>query len=421
LCELQCGGDVRQAVKLAAQHLGVAKPGRPPEPTTEDRYLIQAAAALGLGSGQEDAPTWPYFVDQGGTWMVQSPNKDGSPRLPLLLANFTAAITEEREVDDGEQVQERYTIVAMCGDRTRTVDMAREDFEGDGALGRIVAALGARARVNPRAQAAVVRDAIKAFSTDVQSRRTYAHTGWVNNHTQFLFGNGYVDKDGWHTDNGAQLPQRLHQYHIDEAALAAPSMPTALDTFDALLDMVPPPVIIPLLGALLLAPIAHTIGAPQPMCHVYGVTGSHKTAITCAAMGLWGSFSPAQPTDTWTSTANSIQRLGWYLKDVPMVLDDYKAAHVKPSQVTFLLQNYGDGMARGRLDAHAEARNAFPIRATLISSGEDQPEGEASALARILSIPLARGDVDRTKLTQVQEQAAHLPVVLVQYLRWLAT
>jgi hypothetical protein len=94
---------------------------------------------------------------------------------------------------------------------------------------------------------------------------------------------------------------------------------------------------------------------------------------------------------------------------------------VKPSQVTFLLQNYGDGMARGRLDAHAEARNAFPIRATLISSGEDQPEGEASALARILSIPLARGDVDRAKLTQVQEQAAQLPVVLVHYLRWLAT
>ena len=136
--------------------------------------------------------------------------------------------------------------------------------------------------------------------------------------------------------------------------------------------------------------------------------------------GVWGNFSPAQPTDTWTSTANSIQRLGWYLKDVPMVLDDYKAAHVKPSQVTFLLQNYGDGMARGRLDAHAEARNAFPIRATLISSGEDQPEGEASALARILSIPLARGDVDRAKLTQVQEQAAQLPVVHVEYLRWLA-
>jgi hypothetical protein len=156
------------------------------------------------------------------------------------------------------------------------------------------------------------------------------------------------------------------------------------------------------------------------MCHLYGVTGSHKTAICCAAMALWDSFSPAHPTDTWTSTANSIQRLGWYLKDAPMLLDDYKAAHVKPAQVTFLLQNYGDGMAQGRLDANAVARSAFPIRATLISSGEDQPEGEASALARILSVPLARGEVDRTKLTAVQETAAQLPVLLVDYLHWLA-
>ncbi len=77
-----------------------------------------------------------------------------APRSYPSSLNFTATITEEREVDDGEQVQERYTIMATCGDRTRNVDMAREDFEGDGALGRIVAALGARARVNPRAQAA---------------------------------------------------------------------------------------------------------------------------------------------------------------------------------------------------------------------------------------------------------------------------
>jgi hypothetical protein len=227
LCEWECGGDVREAVKVAAQRLGRHQPEQMPALemssvraiATEGRYLAQAAAALGLGDEPGDGPTWPYLLDQGGMWLVQSPNKDGSPKLPLLLANFTAAITEEREVDDGEQVQERYTIVAICGDRTRTVDMAREDFEGDGAVGRIVAALGARARVNPRAQAAVVRDAIKAFSTEVQSRRTYAHTGWVNHHTQFLFGNGYVDTDGWHAADGAQLPQRLHQYQLDHAAL----------------------------------------------------------------------------------------------------------------------------------------------------------------------------------------------------------
>ncbi|CAA9280865.1 MAG: hypothetical protein AVDCRST_MAG93-3186, partial [uncultured Chloroflexia bacterium] len=277
------------------------------------------------------------------------------------------------------------------------------------------------ARINPRAESKFLRDAIKAFSADVVIRTVYAYTGWIDDRRRFLFGNGVIDSDGWQEGGGAQLPVRLQQYQLDEAAIQTLPISQALATFDTLLEVAPPEVIIPLLGALLLPPIAWTIAAPQPMVHLYGITGSHKTALTCAAMALWGRFAPAQPTDTWTSTPNSIQKLGWYLKDTPFLLDDYKAAHVKPAQVTFLLQNYGDGMARGRLDANAEARTAFPIRATLISSGEDQPEGEASALARILSVPLARGQVDRAKLTDVQANAQSLPVLLVDYLSWLAT
>jgi hypothetical protein len=103
-----------------------------------------------------------------------------------------------------------------------------------------------------------------------------------------------------------------------------------------------------------------------------------------------------------------------------MLLDDYKAANVKPQQVTFLLQNYGDGTARGRLDANSEARAAFPIRAVLISSGEDQPEGEASTLARILSVSLPRGAVHRGHLTAVQRDGARLHVLTEQYMAWLA-
>src|SRR3712207_5707391 len=141
-----------------------------------DGYVAHAAAALGLTADHPDGPTWPYFMEQGGMWMVQPPNKDGSPKLPLLLANFTARITEELDIDDGESRQERYTIAAACGPRTRSLEVAREDFEGDGAVQRIVAALGARARLNPRAHLAFVRDAIKALSTAVQRRTRYAHT-----------------------------------------------------------------------------------------------------------------------------------------------------------------------------------------------------------------------------------------------------
>jgi hypothetical protein len=104
---------------------------------------------------------------------------------------------------------------------------------------------------------------------------------------------------------------------------------------------------------------------------------------------------------------------------MPMLLDDYKAANVKPQQVTFLLQNYGDNMARGRLDSNSEVRS-FPIRGALLSSGEDQPEGEASTLSRILSVPLGRGSVNRGKLSDVQQRARLLQLITVDYLRWLA-
>jgi hypothetical protein len=228
---------------------------------------------------------------------------------------------------------------------------------------------------------------------------------------------------GWHaadepTSTRAHLPQRLERYRLtppDDCTISQ-----ALTMLDELIELAPSSVMVPLLGGVLLAPIASTIGTPAPMIHVYGPTGCHKTSICCAALSLLGEFCPAHPTDTWTSTANSVQRLGWHLKDTAMLLDDYKAANVKPQQVTFLLQNYGDGTARGRLDANSEARAAFPIRAVLISSGEDQPEGEASTLARILSVSLPRGAVHRGRLTVVQREYTRLHLLTEQYMAWLA-
>lgn len=247
----------------------------------------------------------------------------------------------------------------------------------------------------------------------------YTHTGWVEG--RYLFGNGYIDAEGWQPSTGesasrAHLPDRLERYELHPSG----TPDEALATFDDLLDLAAPAVMVPLVGGVLLAPLLHQFDAPAPMIHLYGPTGSHKTSIACAALALWGDFTPARPTDTWTSTANSVQRLGWHLKDAPMLLDDYKAANVKPAHVTFLLQNYGDGMARGRLDSNSEARSAYPIRGVLISSGEDQPEGEASTLARILSVGLARGAVQRDKLTAVQQHAQRLHQLTIAYLQWQA-
>jgi hypothetical protein len=433
-CILEHSGDVSAAVRAAAAQLGMQQ-------QHDAAQLAQAGRALGLGggladsadhpaqaaegaAGAEDAAqaaegaagsdTYPYFIHDGGMWM-----KDKG--AAAVLCNFTARIVAETTLCDGEHTEEHYTILATCGNRTRRIDMKRADFESEGALARIVAALGARARVHPRAQVRFIMDAIKAFSRAIDEQTIYTHAGWVDG--RYLFANGYIDTLGWHaadepTSTRAHLPQRLERYRLtppDDCTISQ-----ALTMLDELIELAPSSVMVPLLGGVLLAPIASTIGTPAPMIHVYGPTGCHKTSICCAALSLLGEFCPAHPTDTWTSTANSVQRLGWHLKDTAMLLDDYKAANVKPQQVTFLLQNYGDGTARGRLDANSEARAAFPIRAVLISSGEDQPEGEASTLARILSVSLPRGAVNRRRLTVVQREYARLHLLTEQYMAWLA-
>jgi hypothetical protein len=405
-CLLNHNGDVKAAVKAAAHELGLTAQSHQPD------MLAQAGRVLGLGEATSDP--WPYFLHEGGMWMEQY-NSDGTAKNPLLLCNFTARITTETILNDGERQDEMFTISATCSNRSRTIELKRTEFEHETALGRIVAALGARARVNPKTQPKYVLDAIKAFSCNVQETIIHTHTGWVGQ--RYLLSNGYVDATGWHEGVGGHLPRRLQQYRF-----TPPNVPMddVLTLFDNLLTLAPSNVMIPLLGGVLQGPMLNAINAPSPMIHVHGTTGCHKTSITCAAMGLFGDFLPAQPSDTWTSTSNSIQRLGWHLKDMPILLDDYKAANVKPQQVTFLLQNYGDNMARGRLDSNSEIRAAFPIRGILISSGEDQPEGEASTLARILSVQLERRTVDRAKLSYIQQHAQRLHLLTIDYLTWLA-
>ncbi|HRC58770.1 MAG TPA: DUF927 domain-containing protein, partial [Kofleriaceae bacterium] len=332
------------------------------------------------------------------------------------LCNFTARITEEVLLDDGEQQEEQYTIAMQCGVKARAVTVKCTDFEGDGAVARLTAALGYRARINPAAQVRRVTDAIKVLSADVVERTIYTHTGW--NAGRFLYGNGYVDRDGWHESNVCQLPERLEQYRFTPPAA---SIGEALALFDQLLGLTRAIVIVPVLGALVLPPIASTIDTHPPLVHLYGTTGSQKSYGMCALMALWGGFTPMKPTDSWASTAKSSQKLGWHLMHAPMVLDDYKLVHVDKENVISILQNYGDGLARGRLTASSDLRRAYPIRAVLLSTGEDQPEGEAATYARMLSVSIGRGWIDLNVLTRVQTDAALLQILMLDYLRWLAT
>lgn len=405
-CKLHHNDEVKAAVKSAAQEMGIDRKNGNGNGNHDDYFLRRTGRVVGLGQEQA-GDTWPYFLFDGGIWMHDE--KHGQ----TVLCNFEARIIEETVYDDGESEDEYYTIHAHCSNRGRTIKMTRQDFESETAMGKIAASLGARARINPRAQLKFIQDAIKTFSQDVKERHFYTYTGWVGE--KYMFGNGYVDSNGWHASDWCDLPRRLKQYNLNPTA----TIDEALSVLDHLLQTAPIDVVAPLVGGIQIAPIKRWLKAAAPMIHICGTTGSRKTALSCAAMCLYGMFAPAQPTDTWSSTMNSVQKLGWHLKDAPLLLDDYKIKNVKPRDVTFLLQNYGDQTARGRLDANSTLKEVYPVRGVIISSGEDQPEGEASTLARILTVNLRKGDVELDNLSLVQDFGHYLHTLTVDYIQWL--
>jgi hypothetical protein len=100
---------------------------------------------------------------------------------------------------------------------------------------------------------------------------------------------------------------------------------------------------------------------------------------------------------SWASTANYIERTGYYFRDAPYLVDDYKPEVVAGWQAVRVLQAYADGTGRGRLQADARAHVTRPIRGLLLSTGEDLPQHNASALARmvIVDVPNRPKQLDR--------------------------
>ena len=115
-------------------------------------------------------------------------------------------------------------------------------------------------------------------------------------------------------------------------------------------------------------------------------------------MNFFGDFRVnAGRVATWASTANYIQKAGYYFKDAFYLVDDYKPELVVQGQVIRILQNYTDRTGRGRLRQDTSSNTTRPIRGLLVSTGEDIPEHSASAIARsiIIEVPTKQKDIGR--------------------------
>lgn len=351
--------------------------------------------------------------------------KDGRRQF---LANFDARIVSEEIHDDGSGTTTRFLVIGgitSSGDRLPESRLSASEF---GSLDWVVPLFGAGAVVaagyGKRDQ---LREAIQALSTERETTRVFAHTGWreLDGEWTYLHGGGAITARG---ENSAAvvLPGRLSNFVLPRP----PEAEALLDAIHAslrILDVGPDTSTFPLYAQMTRTVLGNTdFGG-----FLVGRTGSGKSEFAALIQRHFGSAMDAEHLPgSWSSTANSLEWSAFVLKDAVMVVDDFLpqtsayATKQLSREVDRLYRAQANQAGRGRMTAGGGlAQERFP-RGSVLSTGEDLPPGE-SLRARILICELGNSGPDGIEwnvLTECQKDAAagKYAAAMAGYLRWLA-
>ena len=152
-----------------------------------------------------------------------------------------------------------------------------------------------------------------------------------------------------------------------------------------------------------------------------GVTGCGKSYTSLLFQNFFGDFSGEKSVESWSSTANSLQNVGYYYRDAIYMIDDYKNALFTESTkrgILMILQNYTDGRSRSRLTVDIQERRGKPIRGSLLITGEDMPQEYASTMGRYHIVQMDREGMNEKNLNKAYEMMNKYSGFMGRYIMW---
>lgn len=357
------------------------------------------------------------------------------------IGNFTATITHELIVDDGQNAPTvRYTVDGRLatGEGLGQLEIPADEFGG---MNWLAKSWGARPilYVSP-AKAWLVRRAIQEISLPTMKReRVHTYTGWstVNGQRAYLTASGAITAEGFDPNVRVDLGSNtLRMYSLP----IPPDDPrAAVQASLGFLNLAPLHVSLPLWAAMYAAPLAplHSLNA---VLWIYGTTQSRKSTLAMLALTHFGQgFVKGRdykaPKD-WISTITDLEGAMFAAKDLPLVIDDFapqftgqndiRAMHHKAHAV---VRSVGNRSARGRANADLSERMQRPPRGVVIATAELPLAGQ-SIVGRMIYVPVEPGEVkvseDGNGLLDHAQAAAGAtgPGLYAQsmaaYVRWLA-
>jgi hypothetical protein len=357
---------------------------------------------------------------RGLVWL--KPTRDGDITVPLT--NFTATIVGDLVTDDGAETIRHFELETSLHGRTRRLTVPAVQFPS---LAWVSEHLGAQAMLYPgQTVKEHTRAAIQMLSDVIVERRIFRHTGWRRNHDGKCYcfhAGGVLGQDGQEANMEVSLPSGLER-------LVIPRPPTgnglkqAIRASLSLLDLAPDQVSVPLWGTTWRA----VLGSADFGVHLTGPTGTGKTELATLVQQHFGAtFDARHLPGSWLSTGNSLEDLAFTAKDAVLVIDDFApggtTADIARShrEADRVLRAQGNQAGRQRMRADGTLRPAKPPRGLILSTGEDIPRGQ-SLRARLVIVEVSPGDLDWSRLTACQQDAADgvYAQALAGFLCWLA-
>ncbi|KAF0158823.1 MAG: TOPRIM domain-containing protein [Syntrophaceae bacterium] len=371
----------------------------------------------------------PYFIKGGYLCRTKYTKEGGEVTVPLC--NFSARITEENIIDDGQDSQHLFTIEGKLFDKIplQKIEIPADKFQGL----TWVSKWGSRCCLEPgQTIRDFIRHAVQKASPDAPVSTHYGHLGWrlINGQWCYLHAGGAI---GCAENVSVRLTKELERYTLppfpltqtESANLFRDNEKKGLQTSLSFLDIGNRAVTMPLWCMVFLAPLT-TILNPMPNFsqYIFGQSGTFKTTIAILAIAHYGNFTGVDGLSNFEDTKGMLEVRGFKLKDSLQVLDDYhpssnrKASESKEAIAQAMIRAYSNRTARGRLNSDLTEKGRYEPRGMMVMTAEEQPTLE-STLARVCIIEVTEGAIDRNKLTAIQKDAASLPYAMSSYIAWI--
>jgi hypothetical protein len=365
----------------------------------------------------DTANAQPYAIRAGRT-VVISTKIDRSKQVitnESVVGDFYAYVAEEVISEEGERsllIRGR-TIHA----RSFEFEVSAECYADDRMLkAALIKAVGAKTGLGANMSKHLM-PSIDKFTKEPLQRRRYHRTGWADG--KFLIPGR--EPPGV----SIRLPDKL-PFAIDPAA----HLEKGLACLDALILSQNPIMSTIAVAAAFQAPLAKWANWYNERYAIFIVvrSGGLKTTWTQGLMTLYGPRFQQDPfLIRWDGTTNAIMKLAVHAHDLPFFIDNYKPNIGERGgdgarKCITMIHNILEGGEKDRCNRTNELRDTKPIFCWPFLTGEDVPDSDAAALARVLVIPFVwqRGE-DNPKLTEAQRLEAHLCAVGGDWLSWLET